>query len=52
MGTQQDLARLVDLVAAGELDPKIDETYPLEATAEAFRAMKNRESVGKLVVTP
>jgi NADPH:quinone reductase-like Zn-dependent oxidoreductase len=51
MGTQDDLRRLVDLVTAGELDPKIDETYALEATAEAFRAMKERDSVGKLVVT-
>jgi NADPH2:quinone reductase len=51
MGTQQDLERLVDLVAAGELDPEIDETYSLEATGEAFRAMKKRASVGKLVVT-
>ncbi|MXR51761.1 zinc-binding dehydrogenase [Halovenus sp. WSH3] len=52
MGTQDDLRRLVDLVASGDLDPEIDETYPLEETAEAFRAMKNRDSVGKLVVTP
>ncbi|WP_336328744.1 alcohol dehydrogenase catalytic domain-containing protein [Halovenus sp. HT40] len=51
MGTQEDLRRLVDLVAAGDLDPEIDETYPLEETADAFRAMKERESVGKLVVT-
>lgn len=51
MGTQEDLRRLVDLVAAGDLEPEIDETYPLEETAAAFRAMKERESVGKLVVT-
>ncbi len=51
MGTQQDLQRLVDLTAAGELAPKIDDTYPLEETADAFRAMKERDSVGKLVVT-
>lgn len=51
MGTQEDLRRLIDLVAAGEIEPEIDETYPLEETAAAFRAMKDRESVGKLVVT-
>ena len=51
MGTQTDLERLVDLVAAGELSPEIDGTYPLDGTADAFAAMRNRESVGKLVVT-
>ncbi|WP_435181641.1 alcohol dehydrogenase catalytic domain-containing protein [Halorussus sp. AFM4] len=51
MGTQADLETLVDLVAAGELSPEIDRTYPLEATGEAFAAMRDRESVGKLVVT-
>lgn len=51
MGTQTDLETLVDLVAAGELIPEIDETYPLDETGTAFAAMKNRESVGKLVVT-
>ncbi|MDS0299346.1 zinc-binding dehydrogenase [Halogeometricum sp. S1BR25-6] len=51
MGTQTELERLVGLVADGELVPEIDETYPLEETGEAFRAMEERESVGKLVVT-
>jgi NADPH:quinone reductase-like Zn-dependent oxidoreductase len=52
MGTQEDLRRLVDLTASGDLAPKIDDTYPLAETADAFRAMKERDSVGKLVVTP
>lgn len=52
MGTQEDLRRLVDLTASGDLNAKIDATYPLDGTADAFRAMKERESVGKLVVTP
>lgn len=51
MGTQTDLRTLVDLVAAGELTPEIDGTYPLEETGDAFAAMRNRETVGKLVVT-
>lgn len=51
MGTQTDLQTLVDLVAAGELSPKIDATYPLDETENAFATMQNRESVGKLVVT-
>jgi NADPH2:quinone reductase len=51
MGTQGDLERLVDLVAAGDLAPEVDATYPLEGTGAAFRAMQERESVGKVVVT-
>jgi D-arabinose 1-dehydrogenase-like Zn-dependent alcohol dehydrogenase len=52
MGTQPELARLVDLVAAGDLEPAVAETYPLAATGDAFRDMAEREAVGKLVVTP
>jgi NADPH2:quinone reductase len=52
MGTQGDLERLVGLVAVGELTPEIDQTYPLEETGAAFAAMQDRDSVGKLVVTP
>ncbi|MFB6206869.1 MAG: alcohol dehydrogenase catalytic domain-containing protein [Haloglomus sp.] len=51
MGTQNDLETLVDLVAAGDLDPEVDRTYPLDATGEAFAAMQDREAVGKLLVT-
>jgi NADPH2:quinone reductase len=51
MGTQTDLARLVDLVAAGDLDPAVEATYPLAETAAAFAAMQERDGVGKLVVT-
>jgi NADPH:quinone reductase-like Zn-dependent oxidoreductase len=52
MGTQDDLRRLVELTADGELAPEIDETYPLEDTDDAFAAMQNRDSVGKIVVEP
>jgi NADPH:quinone reductase-like Zn-dependent oxidoreductase len=51
MGTQPDLERLVDLVAAGDLDPRIDRTFPLAETAAAFETMQERETLGKLVVT-
>ncbi|WP_353634028.1 zinc-binding dehydrogenase [Halobacterium sp. NMX12-1] len=52
MGTQQDLQRLVDLVAAGDLAPEVADTYPLAETGAAFAAMQDRDTVGKLVVTP
>jgi len=51
MGTQTDLERLVDLVAADDLDPLIDRTFPLAETAAAFETMQDRETLGKLVVT-
>ena len=51
MGTQTDLERLVDLVAAGDLAPEIHETYPLDETGAAFAAMQDRDHVGKLLVT-
>ncbi len=52
MGTQGDLQRLVDLVAGGDIDPVVDETYPLGETGAAFAAMRDRDQVGKLVVGP
>ncbi|SEP77240.1 alcohol dehydrogenase catalytic domain-containing protein [Natrinema salaciae] len=52
MGTQDDLRRLVDLAADGDLAPEIDETYALEDTDAAFAAMQDRETVGKIVVEP
>ncbi len=52
MGTQDDLRRLVELTAAGTLEPAIDRTFVLEETDEAFATMQDRKSVGKLVVEP
>lgn len=52
MGTQDDLRRLVELTAAGTLEPAIDRMFALEETDEAFATMQDRESVGKLVVEP
>jgi D-arabinose 1-dehydrogenase-like Zn-dependent alcohol dehydrogenase len=51
MGTQDDLRRLVGFAAEGMHVP-VDEVYPLEATGEAFAAMKERDQVGKIVVEP
>jgi len=51
MGTQADLETLVELTAAWELHPEIDEMHPLNETATAFAAMQDLEAVGKIVVT-
>ena len=52
MGTQPELATLVDLVAAGDLDPVVSETYALDETGQAFADMADRSAFGKLVVEP
>ena len=52
MGTQDDLERLVGLVADGALEPVVDAEYPLEATADAFQAMREGSLFGKAVVRP
>lgn len=52
MGTQADLERLVELVASGDLDPVVNQTYPLEDADQAFADMNDRSLFGKLVVTP
>jgi NADPH2:quinone reductase len=52
MGTQPELARLVELAASGAFEPVVGDTYPLEETGEAFRDMAERDAFGKLVVEP
>jgi NADPH2:quinone reductase len=52
MGTQHDLERLVDLVARGDLDPKIDSTFSLSEADAAFERMRERSLVGKVVLRP
>jgi len=48
------MARAGDLLrwhAAGELDVRIDRTWPLEQAAEAHRYMEGRQTVGKVLLT-
>jgi len=49
---QSDLVALLDLIAAGKLDPIIDKIFPLEETAEAERLLEDREVVGKVLIRP
>ncbi|MFB6091627.1 MAG: NADPH:quinone reductase [Haloquadratum sp.] len=46
------LAPLADLCVRGEVSPVVHETYDLDETAEAQRAVLEDSFVGKLVVTP
>ena len=48
---QEDLSRLIDLLAAGTIQPKV-ETMPLVRAAEAHRRLEGRQVAGKLVLVP
>ncbi len=43
---------LLEMLASGELRAVVGQTYPLERAADAHRALLDRSSVGKLVLTP
>lgn len=48
---QPDLEFLAGLVATGEVVPVIENTYPLEKTADALRYLGEGHALGKLVIT-
>ncbi|WP_336000751.1 alcohol dehydrogenase catalytic domain-containing protein [Halorientalis halophila] len=52
LGTQPDLERVLDFLAAGEIEAVVHDTYPLAETAAAFRDMSARDLFGNAVVTP
>jgi acryloyl-coenzyme A reductase len=41
----------VDLISQGRLRPLVSETFPLEDVAEAHRALEQRRSFGRVVLT-
>ncbi len=50
--TTEDLETLMGMISEGRLAPVIDETLPLEQTAEGVRRLRDREVIGKIVITP
>lgn len=46
----RDLEGVLDRIAAGELEPVIDRTYPLSETAEAIRYLETGRARGKVIV--
>jgi 2-desacetyl-2-hydroxyethyl bacteriochlorophyllide A dehydrogenase len=47
-----DMVKTLEWAAAGKLRPVIDRVFPLEDTASAFAALRDRTVLGKVVVRP
>ncbi|RXF68491.1 zinc-binding dehydrogenase [Hansschlegelia zhihuaiae] len=47
-----DLAALMDMIQEGTLKPVVDKVLPLEEASEGLRMIRDREVMGKIVVTP
>jgi zinc-binding alcohol dehydrogenase/oxidoreductase len=50
MGTREDFAGVLDLVASGRARPVIDEVFPLEEARAAHERMERAEQFGKIVL--
>lgn len=51
--SREDVEALLDLVAAGQIEPALHpERFSLERAAEALAALDNREAFGKVIVEP
>jgi NADPH:quinone reductase-like Zn-dependent oxidoreductase len=48
----EDLKGLMAMIQAGQIKPVIDKVLPLEQAAEGLRLIRDREVIGKVVVTP
>lgn len=49
---EEDIVALLDLVQAGKVVPLVDRVLPLDQAAEGLRLIRDREVVGKVVITP
>jgi alcohol dehydrogenase len=47
-----DLVALMELIKEGKLKPVIDTVLPLDKTAEGVRMLRDREVIGKIIITP
>ena len=48
----EDLTALMGLIKDGRLKPVIDTVLPLDQTKEGVRMLRDREVIGKIIVTP
>ena len=47
-----NIARLIDLVAAGELEVVVDQTFPLSEASTAHAYLEDRKAFGRVVLVP
>jgi NADPH:quinone reductase-like Zn-dependent oxidoreductase len=52
MGTKSEFATVLKLVAAGQLKPVVDRTFPLVECAAAHTYLEKGEQFGKVVLVP
>jgi len=52
MGTPGEVDDVLELVWAGEFEPRIRDVLPMSETARAHRMLEDREGFGKVVVIP
>ena len=50
--SRADLLHMVELCEAGKVVPVIDGCYPLSETGEALRRVGDKQSKGKVIITP
>jgi NADPH:quinone reductase-like Zn-dependent oxidoreductase len=50
--TEAEIAHVIEMVGRGDFEPTISECFPLEAAADAHRAMEDRRQFGKLILHP
>jgi alcohol dehydrogenase len=48
----EDLRGLMNLIQEGKMKPVIDKVLPLDQAAEGLRLIRDREVIGKVVITP
>ena len=51
MGTREDFAAVLDLVATGRAKPVVDRAFPLEEAAAAHEYLESGQQLGKVVLT-
>jgi NADPH:quinone reductase-like Zn-dependent oxidoreductase len=51
LGTRSELVTILDLVAAGQLAPQIDKTFPLDQIRAAHEYLESPQRFGKVVMT-
>jgi NADPH:quinone reductase-like Zn-dependent oxidoreductase len=52
MSNQEEFRAVMAKIVAGELEPVVDEVFPLDQAAAAHQRLENGEAFGSIVLTP